>query len=349
MIVEEQRRDWRERNRFGPLHPSVTFVGDRLELGAGSVLARLTRGGLGDPVLTFEGGEARTLALLSVAWRRPFSAGVLENMRRAAREWTRGEKCLAHIHLAFGGLSRLEEPEEAAYRLFLAEGFLRAGVSARDLMKALGFDPSPIDLVEKAFNPDQPRVPKGSGPGSGEWAGENGGSSANETNVTSAAWSPPGPSQGRSGRYTSVHGVPKNAVSVRRPDGAAVTDPSSPTGILLAPPQADYGQIYSSGEKIAQLYLPGLQAPFIDLAIGHGGAFDFQRNTITMQFFPAYTHASNYSVGVYMAGAGYSETATVLFAETFALVSSTNYGSNDQIGWIRRGWEDAHARYWKRE
>ena len=39
MIVEEQRRDRRERNQFGPLHPSVTFVGDRLELGAGSVLA----------------------------------------------------------------------------------------------------------------------------------------------------------------------------------------------------------------------------------------------------------------------------------------------------------------------
>jgi len=58
--------------------------------------------------------------------------------------------------------------------LFAAEKLLDAGVEAAELMKGLGFDPWPLDAF-KAYNPDQPRVPKGdSSGGGGQWVGEDG-------------------------------------------------------------------------------------------------------------------------------------------------------------------------------
>lgn len=66
-----------------------------------------------------------------------------------------------------------------------------------------------------------------------------------------------------------------------------------------------------------------------------------------MTFFPAYTNASNYAVGVYMSGAGHSEIVTISIAEYYALRHSSDFGAKEQIGWIERGWQDAHAGYWK--
>ena len=61
----------------------------------------------------------------------------------------------------------------------------------------------------------------------------------------------------------------------------------------------------------------------------------------------AYVHASNYAVGVYMAGAGYSLEATRVFAKLYALRHSSNYDAQDQLNWIKRGWEDANSGVWK--
>jgi hypothetical protein len=54
-----------------------------------------------------------------------------------------------------------------AYRLFLAGTALEKGVSPSELMKALGFPRAARDLEK--YNPDQPRVPAGSGRESGQW------------------------------------------------------------------------------------------------------------------------------------------------------------------------------------
>jgi hypothetical protein len=72
---------------------------------------------------------------------------------------------LAHIHLAFLDLPKIDEA--GAYRLFLAGTALEKGVSPSDLLKALGFPGAARD-IEK-YNPDQPRVPVGSGRESGQW------------------------------------------------------------------------------------------------------------------------------------------------------------------------------------
>ena len=57
------------------------------------------------------------------------------------------------------------------------------------------------------------------------------------------------------------------------------------------------------------------------LAVGHFGTFDFQRKVDEENkpyFFHKYEDASNYAVGVYMRGAGFSLTWTIILAKAFA-------------------------------
>lgn len=115
--------------------------------------------------LDLDGSETRLLSLLTAARGEPVAEGVAEKIRRAAEFWCAGEKALAQIHLAFLGLPTIDET--GAYRLFLAGTALEKGVSPSDLMKALGFPRAARDLEK--YNPDQPRVPAGSGRESGQW------------------------------------------------------------------------------------------------------------------------------------------------------------------------------------
>ncbi|HEY4846948.1 MAG TPA: hypothetical protein VIH87_03925 [Methylocella sp.] len=77
---------------------------------------------------------------------------------------------MAQIHLAFLGLPKIDEAD--AYRLFLAGTALEKGVSPSDLIKALGFPRAARDIDK--YNPDQLRVPAGSGRESGQWTSGNG-------------------------------------------------------------------------------------------------------------------------------------------------------------------------------
>ncbi len=90
----------------------------------------------------------------------------------------RGEKSLAHIHLAQLGLPPLDD--EQAFRLFLADRLIASGHDPRALGKALGFDLPP---GLKKYSPDQPRDERG------RWTSDGGGSwlsYADETGSTSA-------------------------------------------------------------------------------------------------------------------------------------------------------------------
>ena len=58
---------------------------------------------------------------------------------------------------------------EAARRLFIVDGFMTAGTSPRTVFETLGLGAVYIGAVEKVYNPDEPRVPAGSGRTSGEW------------------------------------------------------------------------------------------------------------------------------------------------------------------------------------
>jgi hypothetical protein len=118
---------------------------------------------------SLKGQEARVLALLSTAYGRAVAPSVLGNIERAAKAWGAGDECLAYIHLAHARLPELQDPVEAARRLFVADGFMKAGTSPRAVFQALGFGAAYIEAVEKFFNPDEPRVSAGSGRTSGEW------------------------------------------------------------------------------------------------------------------------------------------------------------------------------------
>ena len=119
-----------------------------------------------------------------------------------------------------------------------------------------------------------------------------------------------------------------------------------PPTLLIAPPHADYRQVYVAGQSIASL--PPLDQIFhIRGALHQGGSYDFQRDAIRQEFQPAYTNASNYAVGVYMAGAGYSLWETQRIAETYAFFNSRNYNSKNQKDWTTAGWNDATAGRWK--
>jgi hypothetical protein len=139
----------------------MTLTGQGLILGAGTLLAKLD-----DKALPVEAEQERIWTLLSVAYGHKVPLAVWGSLRRVARHWKGGDKCLAAIHLAQMGLPDIAK--DAAYRLALAAELIDAGVAPRELAQELGFDP-PAGLGKYNFNPNEPRVPAGSGYGSGFW------------------------------------------------------------------------------------------------------------------------------------------------------------------------------------
>jgi hypothetical protein len=163
-----------KRARSRPIAYAAEIGDDGLVLGAGTILARMNSDSPGEP-LDLEGGEDRLHALLAAAHGRPMSPHLPRHLGEAFAHWRRGEKALANIRLAFAQIPRLDDRSDA-YRLFLAEELLDAGMSPAALMKALGFDPSRRDLAK--YDPNQPRVPAGSGRNSGRWGSGGGGAQA---------------------------------------------------------------------------------------------------------------------------------------------------------------------------
>ena len=66
----------------------------------------------------------------------------------------------------------------------------------------------------------------------------------------------------------------------------------------MAPPSANFQEVYNPG---ARTWNP----IEIDAAVGHYGWFDLQRDAKNNTFYHPYRNASNYAVGVFMAGAAY--------------------------------------------
>jgi hypothetical protein len=269
-----------------------------------------------------------------MTYRKPVGPRGLGNIRRASAIWGRGETVLAEIHLARSGLPRLPD-EDAPFRLFAAERILTAGITPRDLLKACGLDSSPLDLVKAGYDPDEPRVPAGD-PDGGQW--------------TTGGAEPKTPAAPREQlepvNFTPVHRLPNDAVVVTPPDGKPVADPDSPTKKLMAPPHADFRQVYAAGRSIAGLSYSE-QYRRARAAIAQGGTFDFQRDVSQQKFYHPYVHAANYAVGVYMAGAGYSLPVTLALAKLYAFGNSSNYDVQDREDWIRRGWNDANSGRWR--
>jgi hypothetical protein len=346
--LEAIREEWRQSVRSRPVHPSMTFTEDGLVLGAGTVLAKAGLDRCDRPEATLNKVEERVAALLAAAYGTIVSRSVFDHIRRASDQWGRGETSLALIHLAYTGLPKLEDPEEASFRLFLSDRALTDGVTPYELLKACCIEPESVDLLKAHFNPAQPRVPAGHGLESGRWAGPDAPTVPllpPKPPVELVAYKPaPAPKQRdrqrhvELARYKPVHGLPDDAKVVIPPDGTPIEDEDSSTHKLMAPPRADFRKVYAAGQSIAR-EPPLFQAPLALAAIGQGGTFDFQRDPAQGLFYHAYKNAANYAVGVYMAGAGYSLADTFELAQAYALVNSSNYGDPKPRNWITLGWK----------
>ncbi|MGH6839598.1 MAG: hypothetical protein ACREDT_12535, partial [Methylocella sp.] len=176
---------WEARNRFGRLHPRLEIGAEGLVLGAGTLLAKSTSDAYGRPHLAVD--EPRVMALLATAYGKSVAPHVVARLRRAAELWDEDEKALAHIHLAHANLPPCGEDE--ALRLFLAEECFSEGITPAELMKAQGYVSALLALIK--YNPDQPRVPAGSGRESGEWTSGDGGAGGSAAPATAGLASLP--------------------------------------------------------------------------------------------------------------------------------------------------------------
>jgi hypothetical protein len=163
MLLETLRADWSARATNVRVSALPEFSGGALTLGAGTTLADARADRRDDAAE----GE-RAVALVSVALGRPLDASAAKHVRRAVAKAREGDAPLALTHLAFAGAGRLTEPRDDARRLFIADGLMKAGVAPHTIIEALGTPSTQTDL-DRAYNPDQPRVPAGNGQPSGQW------------------------------------------------------------------------------------------------------------------------------------------------------------------------------------
>ena len=182
-VIAHIQKRWHDEVRFRGLQAGMSLEHEGVVvLGARTILAkRLSDGSL-------ESEDARILTLLSVAYGNPIDPSVIGAIRRASKHARAGDECMASMHIALVPLPRLSDPSEAARRLFIADGLMEDGVSPRDIWTALDFDPAPLDALEKEYNPNQPRVPAGSGRPSGQWTREGAGSEVADAVGTAAAY-----------------------------------------------------------------------------------------------------------------------------------------------------------------
>ncbi len=176
------RKEWNTRARSRPFYFYPHICDDGLLLGAATRIAKMVCERRERPFLQIEGEEERVLAMLSLAYKKAVSPGVLKFIKRASLQWSKGEKAIAHFELAFASLPRFSAREDA-FRLFCADGLFKRGVSLHWLMRYQGLDTAHIDLLK--YSLDQRRVPAGSGRESGQWTSDDNRGGAQAPSVAS--------------------------------------------------------------------------------------------------------------------------------------------------------------------
>ncbi len=280
----------------------------------------------------------RIWTLLTIAYGHDVPLAILGSLRRVAKRWQGGDKSLAAIHLAQLGLPDIGEV--AAYRLSLAAELLDAGVAPGWLARERGLNQVQFDVSK--YDENQPRVPAGSGRESGQWTSGDAATAGDASSLVE------GRSASANGGVHQEYTLPKDAVAVARPDGSTIYDPDSTTKKLMAPPQANFQEVYAAGERIADLSLLQ-QIDSARAALQQFGTYDFQRDKATNTWFSEYVHAANYAVGVYMAGAGYGLYQSLALAQAYAVFNSSNAFDDKYKGrkWTIKSWEDAHTGDWR--
>ena len=116
------------------------------------------------------------------------------------------------------------------------------------------------------------------------------------------------------------------------PDAQLYTAPNGKQ--FIAPKDADWCVIEATGQA------NGLSISAIKNNVGQGGVFDFQR---IGGKHSEYIDASNYSVGVYMHGAGYGMGMTNIVGGLYSWLRSSNALDLKQRLWWDQGWTAANG------
>lgn len=130
-----------------------------------------------------------------------------------------------------------------------------------------------------------------------------------------------------------------NVLAPPTPPGAAILKTADDFP-FYAPAGTDFNEVYQAGQKIRGKSLSD-QLDAIGRDLGHGGTYDFQRQGGT--FNKNYQNASNFAVGAYMNGAGYSWPETEAISSLYAI----GHGRPDIIPgdkpWWQAGYEAAKS------
>ena len=124
-----------------------------------------------------EAREARARALLTAGLGAARGASALAYVKGAQRALNDGKQPLAATYLALAVPSNTLDDSSVRWRLASAERLLREGVPPAIIIAAL----SSTDEIQRAYDPEQPRVPAGNGVESGQWTSENAGGAASPT------------------------------------------------------------------------------------------------------------------------------------------------------------------------
>ena len=243
---ESLKKRFDERLSRSAINTAIEINDAGLVFGAGTVLARMRRDACGASRLDLYADWQRMATLLAAAYGRPLSPDVFLHIEGAFEQWRRGDKALANIRLAFARLPRLED-HSSVTRLFHAEDLLERGVSPRPLMLAFGFAPEVADLAK--YDPNEPRVPAGSGRSSGQWTSGAAGSQQ------SAEAASPGPTISATAAVmgaASEHGTLAEALFV------AVTSSEFLTGL------AALGSAVGAASVLGTIFVPWQNRPFVE-------------------------------------------------------------------------------------
>jgi RHS repeat-associated protein len=130
--------------------------------------------------------------------------------------------------------------------------------------------------------------------------------------------------------YTRSNTLPPGATRFTAPGGLT----------FWIPPGVDWCEEYAAAQK------NGLNPLAVNSAVGQGGTYDYRRDPIKRVVYSPLKDAANYSVGVYMKGAGYPRWVTVVIGEAYGITHSSNYDWKKSGSWgklWRDGWDAANS------
>jgi RHS repeat-associated protein len=154
-------------------------------------------------------------------------------------------------------------------------------------------------------------------------------------------------------KYIDPNGLFKNFIKKTDPPPKGSANCSYAGKTFAAPPGTNFNDVFKAGQDTMNTAIKSSEFGGIDPItlfgaeagedIGKFGRFDYQRNATTDTFIAPYTDASNFAVGVYMAGAGFSYDEVESIGKLYAKITGSTGAISKKIEYWKAGWNAAQA------